>query len=529
MPSPPLQTSGGPAAERSSGRWIQSESGTRQLKWLFLVIAAAFCYLYISLFSLSGIPYFRTGDQGFYWTYACRLLSGEVFLRDFHQLTPPGTDLVYAAFFYWFGVSVRSINWIILWLGVNLAVVVYFCAQSIMRHSMAALAALLCLVVLYGDRMDATHHWFSSLANLLAVLVLFHNRNWPRIAAAAVFIAFAAFFTQTRGAVGLLACCAGLWWERRNGQISTRLLLLRLGLLFGITLAVWLLLSWRFIAQAGLANYWYSQVIYLSNDSNFPIGFLIPRFTWSFRFLSTIALFDHLAMYLLPLFVCPYVLILCERRRSEINQNSIALFLLASLGALQTLEIITMLNWNRMAATALPAMILAVWLIAQARPVRRAVVAASWSIVGAIILVESVAAQRHHYSLGDFPTGPALLQQDDAEEVLWVAGHTRRGDTFFEVANTRLYAPLALRNPTPVDLLIAQNFTRPSYVTEAVHGLDQSRTQYILWSQRAGIGSVERMHELPSDHLDPLRVYMLQAYVRIRVFANGDEIWERRN
>ena len=529
MPSSPIQTSGSPAAERSSGHWIQSEHGTRQLKWLFLVIAVAFGYLYISLFSLSGIPYFRAGDQDFFWTYACRLLSGQVFLRDFHQFTPPGTELVYAAVFHWFGASVRSINWTILWLGVSLAVIIYFCARSVLRPSMAALAALLCLVLLYGDRMDATHHWFSSPANLLAVLVLFPNRNWRRIAAAAAFIAFAAFFTQTRGAVGLLACCAGLWWERRNGLISMRLLLSRLGLLVGTTFAVWLLLSWRFIAQAGLPNYWYAQVIYPPKDANFPTGFLIPQFTWSFHPIATLALLDHVAMYLLLLLVCPCVLILCARRRSKTYQNTFALFLLASLGALQTLEVITMLNWNRMAATAIPAMILVVWLISQMGPVRRAVVAASWCIIGAVILVQSVGARMYHYSLVDLRTGLALLRQDDAEELPWLVGHTRRGDAFFEVANTRLYAPLALRNPTPVDLLTIQDPTLPLWVTEAVNGLDQSRTQYILWSQRSGIGTVEQMHELPSDHLDPLRAYMLQAYVRIRVFANGDEIWERRN
>jgi hypothetical protein len=430
----------------------------------------------------------------------------------------------------------RSINWTVLGLGVVLVIVCYFVARSILRPGMAALAALLCLVMLYADRLDATHHWFSSLADLLAVLVLSYRRSWLRIAAAGALIALAAFFTQTRGAAGLLACCAGLGWEWRSGQTSLRVLWSRWMLLFGVTFAVWLVLSWRFIAQAGLANYWYEQVIYPPKDVPFPIGFLTPHFTWSAHPRPAIALFDHLTMYVLLLLVCPWVMILCARRRSKTTRSSVALFLLASLGFSQTLEIITMLNWVRMAAAAMPSMILAVWLISRMGPARRSVVAACWCIVAATILAESVAMQTHPYIRAELPTGvallptgAALLELDNAGEVLWLTQHTRRGDPFFEAASTRFYALLALENPTPVHLLAATDFTLPSWVTEVVRGLEQSRTRYILWSSRAGIGSVEQMHALPGDHLDPLRIYMQHAYKRAAVFADGSEMWERRN
>src|SRR6202043_907934 len=103
--------------------------------------------------------------------------------------------------------------------GVAVAVVCFVCARRIMRDHLAALAGLACVVVLYGDRMDATHHWFSSLANLLAVVLLMRGNSWLRIAGAAALIAMAASFTQTAGPVGLLACCASLWWDKRNGRL----------------------------------------------------------------------------------------------------------------------------------------------------------------------------------------------------------------------------------------------------------------------------------------------------------------------
>jgi hypothetical protein len=492
-----------------------------------VVPAVGFCCLYTSLFSFKGTPYFRFGDQDFFWSYAVRLLSGQVFLRDFHQFTPPGTDLVFAAVFQVFGVSVRTIDWTILWLGMACAVACYFCARAILKPSLAALAGLLSLVLLYCSRLDATHHWFSSLANLLAVLVLLPRRTLPRIAATGCFIALAAFFTQTRGAMGLFACFACFCWERRMGQISWRLLWARTAMLLGIAFAVWLALSWRFIEQAGLVNYWNEQVAYLPKDSFFPSGFLIPHFTWSPHLYASITLLNRLAIYLLLLFVCPWVAFLCLRRHAT-SQSSGALFLLASLGILQTVEIITMLNWVRMAAVAFPSVILAVWLVDQMGSARRHAIVACWCIVAGLILVEPVATQGRRSSYVDLPTGAVLLRTEDAEEIPWLVHHTRPGDFFFEAANTRLYAPLELENPTPVPLLMAGQSTLPSWVNEVVQGLERSQPRYILWSQPSGIGTVEQLHSASGDHLDPLRIYMQHAYARIQVFANGDEIWERK-
>ena len=496
--------------------------------WLLVVVGVSFVFLYTSLFSLTGIPHLRNGDEAFFWTYASRLLSGQVFLRDFHQFTPPGADLVYAAVFRVFGASLRSIDWTIAGLGVAVGLVCFICARRVMREETAALAALGCVVVLYGDRMDATHHWFSSLANLLAVLALMRGGAWRRVAAAASMIAVAAFFTQTAGVVGLLACGAGLWWEMRSGRLSSRAWIARTAALAGIAVAVWLMLSGRFMVQAGIGTYWFEQVAYLPRDSNFPAGFLVPHFSAEWHVRSLIALADHLLVYLLLLAVCPYVAVLCLRRRTDSQENSTALVLLASLGIFQTLEVITVLNWNRMAAAAMPAVILGVWLMARMGSKGRRMIIASWCVVGAMIVVQSGATQARRYPLLKLPAGDALLEKDDVEEVAWLVAHTRPEDCFFEVANTRLYVPLALRDPVPVVLLSATESTLPQWVSESVAGLRQCATRYILWEPHAGLGPVEQRSRSSNDHLDPLRAYMREQYARGAVFSNGDEIWERK-
>lgn len=499
-------------------------------KWFLPVAAIAAVFLYASLFSLSGTPRFRSGDESFFWTYAVRLLSGQIFLRDFHQFTPPGTDLVYAAVFRVFGTSVRTIDGITLGLGVALASGTYVCAGTILRPSRAALAALLAVVLIFGDRMDATHHWFSSIANLLAVACLVRRRTAQRIVAAGVLLALAAFFTQTRGAVGLLAVSAAFVFEWRNREISARTLALRTALLGSVTAAVWMALSWHFIAQAGLANYWNSQVAYLPKDAGFPMGFLVPHFTVPTSPNGVLILLERLAIYGILLVASPWVVALCLRRGSEDLENRTGLFLLGSLGVWQLLEVIFALNWNRGAAVAIPSTILAVYLIGRRDDARRSkLVAGSWCLLAALIAAKTAPLQWHHYPRVALPTGDALFEQQDAEEFRWLAGHTHPGDAFLEVANTRLYAPMELRNPSPVDLLTRGSYTLPAWDGEVVEGLEQSRTRYVLWSERSGIGSVSEMDATAHDQLDPLRVYLQSRYQRVQVFANGDEVWERRD
>lgn len=153
------------------------------------------------------------GRRSLFWTYGWRMLQGQVFLRDFHQFTPPGTDLVYETVFRYFGSGMQSINWTLVGLGVALTVVSFIASLQVVRIELAALAAVLCFLFLYADRFDGTHHWFSSLANLLAVIVLSRTRTFRRIAAAGFLLAVSAFFTQTAGVMGLLACSGGLLWR----------------------------------------------------------------------------------------------------------------------------------------------------------------------------------------------------------------------------------------------------------------------------------------------------------------------------
>jgi hypothetical protein len=63
-------------------------------------------YLYANLFVSAKTPFLLGGDQVYFWMGALRILDGQAAYRDFFQITPPGTDLVYAAFFKVLGTDV---------------------------------------------------------------------------------------------------------------------------------------------------------------------------------------------------------------------------------------------------------------------------------------------------------------------------------------------------------------------------------------------------------------------------------------
>jgi hypothetical protein len=76
-------------------------------------------YLYAGLFTVTGTPFLLGGGQVFFWMNAQRALYGELIYRDFLEVTPPGTDLIYLGPFELFGprmattpVAAQKLTWL---------------------------------------------------------------------------------------------------------------------------------------------------------------------------------------------------------------------------------------------------------------------------------------------------------------------------------------------------------------------------------------------------------------------------------
>jgi hypothetical protein len=62
-------------------------------------------------------------------------------------------------------------------------------------------------------------------------------------------------------------------------------------------------------------------------------------------------------------------------------------------------------------------------------------------------------------------------------------------------------------------------------VLQAITQLDEKKVRYILWSRQLNLHGDP---EPATSSLAPLRVYLHEHYKKVEVFADQDEIWERK-
>ncbi len=181
-----------------------------------LSFAGALVFLYLRTFLLPATPFVGIGDQILFFSRAARIVHGQVPYRDFFELVPPGTDLLYAAAFRLFGIHAWVTQAWGIALGLALCCVVTRIASRILRGPLILLPALLFLVFDFNSALDLTHHWYSTLAALAAVSVLMGGASWQRIFAAGSLCGLATLFTQTQGTLVFLALVVYLLWLKRS-------------------------------------------------------------------------------------------------------------------------------------------------------------------------------------------------------------------------------------------------------------------------------------------------------------------------
>jgi hypothetical protein len=497
-------------------------------RWLHLwVIAASGIYLYLSLFTLRGVPFLLSGDQVFYWMDSVRMMAGERIYRDFFKFTPPGTDMTYLGAFRLFGLHLWVPNLIVLVLGVLLCWLCFSVTGHFLSRSEALLAAAIVAVVLYGKLLNATHHWFSELAVLGAVAVLMRQRSGARIVLAGSLLGVATFITQTRGPAAAAGLTIYFLWNRYRGSSAWPLFFKRVLLLLGPLFLVWLALSAHFIAAIGWRQLWYWQVVYAAHfkvSGTSTLG--LPPFA------DGHGLFDYgqaLLVYLLLPVVYLLSLWSCFRQRTEpLDSRLEGRALLTFVGVTTALEVAQSPNWLRVYCVAAPAILLLIWAMAQAGKTKHCLAVALW--VGVVCLGAHQIWARHwdQSAVVELPAGRVAAVKPAAEKLAWIGDRTRPGDFFFEPQWPGVYLPLLLRSPIYAEGLGATEETRPEFVAEAIQQLEAKQVRYILWSPRLIAAQAAEPNASRTDVLAPFQAFMDQRYARVWVFPDRDEIWERR-
>lgn len=494
-----------------------------------LWFAGAFVYLYLRTFLLPNIPFVGTGDQILFFSRAARMIHGQVLYRDFFELVTPGTEFLYAAAFYVFGVHAWVIQaWAVV-VGLAFASVLTWLASKILSGTMILLPSLFFLAFNFSSALDLTHHWYSTLAALVAVAILMEDMSLWRLLAAGAICSIATLFTQTQGALTFVALVSYLLWLKRSGSDGPSTLT-QLAVLALPYICVLSGVLGYYIYKAGFQTVFFDLVIFpvrflSSGEVNSPRTYLhqIPA-------IRTPAEIGRLVPFVFIYTLVPYVyfvgLYRIWRKRVIIPALLLQrLILLHLVGLALFLSVASGPRFFRLSTVAPPAILICTWILEGQRPGYRMarILLSSLAVIFAFIV--PARRQTHWHTALNLPIGrTAFSDVLMFQEFQWMSERTHPSESFFN--NSALCLYLGLNNPTAVEFVTYGDFTRPDQVDAVIQSLQRNPARYIvLLPQRMASA---KMH----DHAEPFRTYVRDHYRLARIFnldysaQYQQEVWE---
>jgi hypothetical protein len=500
---------------------LKNHHSDRHFFVAFMLAAALF--LYLRTFLLPATPFIAYGDEVHYFLHAVRMLHGQMPYRDFFTFVFPGADLLYKTIFSVFGFSQSLAQSILLALGLLLTASILWVSTKILRGRLALLPPLLFLVFDFTSALDATHHWWSTLSVLAATGLLMERRTSTRIAAAGAFCGLATLFTQTEGALSLLAVLLYLLLTRRRHAATSGILREAALLLAPFVLVVGIVIGY-FAAHVGLRTilYWtlYFPLTYFSTIEAHTPGAYFLQMPIPHRPAEVAPAIAYLIVHLAVPFAYVFALVRILRHRAQIDpvlRQKVLLLTLVGLAAF--LSVANAATYLRLCVVAPPAFILCVWLFNGITFPNRATRAVLWTLGVLFLIYLPISRQTRPRSFLDLPTGrTAFFNSLQYEKASWFASRTHPGETFFDEPFVAL--ALSLNSPGPIDYVLPSAFTRPQQVDALLQSMQAHQTRFIfLYPELYG-----PLH--PGDNLAPLRAYVAANYHLANANANG-QTWER--
>lgn len=489
----------------------------------FIFLAIALAFLYLRTFLLPGTPLIAQGDEVIYFTHGIRMLHGQLPFRDFFTFVIPGTDLWYAGLFGLFGVHAWLASAILILLGFTIACLLLWISRSILSGMTAFLPALLFLVLDFDTAKDATHHWYSTLFVLAAAGTLLGGRSTRRVLATGAFCGIAAVFTQTQGtlawvAIGLYLILAGKAKEQET-QLLKQLLMLALP--FAAIVAGVL---GYYAITIGLHPLFYDLGTFLfkyfsAQEAHRPAAYFmqIPQLK---KLTDVAPAIQYGFIHILVPFAYIFGLVRLIREKRNMDRRLWEAMLLVNMVGLAIFAaVVNGPTYHRLSMIAPPAIVVAVWLFRGASTVDRTMRALLWTM--AIVLLVSFPAhlQLHWRGYVDLPIGRvATSEPANYDELQRFAGRAHVGESFF--GSPQLTFNFSLDNPTPMDVVTPNEFTRPEQVDEVVRALASHQTPLVLLYPEIYVSHGA------GDNLEPFRDYVHENYHLVEVFHSG-QLWER--
>lgn len=491
------------------------------------ILASLFTFAscYLRDFAFPNVPFALWGDQVGYFNTGSRLALGQLPYRDYFEIVPAGTDLVYALLIHIFGLRLWIPNLVMVCLAAVAALLMTQIAARILRGTIVVLPALLLAGFVLLFSVDATHHWFSTVLILAALLVLMDGSSWKRVATAGALCGLAGSFTQSKGALATVGFIVYLAFVS-SGNSAAGHRWKKCWLLSGAAAAVFTAVNGYFILAAGLRTWLWCIVVYPLRYYPSPS---INNWRAIFSSLPThnggVTWVSFLFVYAVVPWVCIVVLVLAFRCRHHGREEAWDRLLLVAITAFSTfLAVASSPSVKRLAILSPPSLILLAWLLQ--RPGRW--FAALRVVLGgaalALVIAEPLHLQHDAAARLDLPSGrAAFLDPALAAEYQWMLERTHPGEYIF--GGAPFCFSLHLLNPAAIEGFDRSPYSRPEQIAALVQALDVRRvpmlmlyrTQIYLWPKKS-----------PSDPLDPLRGYVHRNYELVKTFPSGDEVWMRK-
>ncbi len=489
-------------------------------------------FLYLKTFILPHTPIYQGDNSPVFLLGARRMLQGELIYRDFLELTPGGTELIYLVLFRLFGIQAWIPDAMLILTGLGLAWLSVVICKQLASGPSVFLPGLLYLTLAFGNALDATHHWFSILAVMAGLALVIDIRSVTRVSGAGALCGLAACFTPPRGITAVLGFAAFLLWQRRTEGQTGRWLVKREVGLFASFLATSAPLAAYFVWKVGLEPFLYNVAIFgmkyypYFNRNNLGVYMVdVPDFAgWTQIPALAIWLFIHALVPLVYLvFLARYL-----REANDRSQEPWGRLMLVNLVGLSLfLSIAAAPNWFRVASASLPALILLVWFISSPSRLHKLSRRMLWFAGLSVALAGPTMVQVDGQGYLDTPVGRvACLEPERYEKFQWLLHRTQSREPFFEAGDTDAYFLLDLENPAPVTFLTPTEYTRPEQVQIVLEALEKHRVRFVLWPVWLDL---PEEHHRTDDHLGPLRAYLHDNYRVVKTFGDGDQVWERRS
>ena len=500
------------------------QSACRPAPAATLTAAFSFAICYLRSFVFPNIPIALWGDQVGFFNDGSRMILGQLPYRDYFQIVPPATDLIYALMIKCFGLRMWVPNLLMAGLAAITALLMTLIASRLVRGAIVMLPAFLLTGIILVPSMEATHHWFSTVALLSAMLVLLGGTALPHVAVAGGLCGIAACFTQTKGAV--VVACLAAYLTSTHGKHTVESKHWRQGLLLcGVAAAVFVCLNAYFIRAAGLGDWLFCIVVYPLRYYPAPAINNWQVLIYDFGGHSGITKWISLPfIYATVPFVYVLVMVIARREwNGDQEKQWRRLFLVMTVGIAMLLAVAPSPSVKRLATVSPPALVLLAWLLDRPGKIASVVKLALAGAAIALAIGVSVRIQTKWHACLDLPSGrTAFLDPPLYEEYRWLVGATRPGQYFFGLPP--LYYAFHMRNPAAIEGFHPSEYTRPRQVVALIEALESYCVPLIVIRQSRDFLAVRAS---PRDPLTPFRIYLTRNYQLTKTFVTGDDVWRR--